>query len=116
MDVLFNSNLGNKSSCQALANIDAKDAAGYRYIPSPVDVSNITLPIKLNPLIVALSKSAHINWMFIQEKNGWKYGEYFNEEERIDPNILPWGRVTDETKEKLYEQFSDRLAVILTLG
>ncbi len=48
--------------------------------------------------IEILAEIEHQRWMQEKMSNGWKYGKSRNEDEKIHEGLLPWNKLSDETK------------------
>lgn len=80
-----------------------------RYIPQPVDVSNVELPQDLQELIEKLAENVHETWAQWRVRDGWSWGEQRNEALKLTPCLVPYDELPD--KEKSY----DRATVLATL-
>ena len=46
-----------------------------KYVPNPVDTSDIILPEEMIELTEKIAKNTHDVWAIGRIKEGWKYGE-----------------------------------------
>lgn len=51
-----------------------------KYIPQPIDTTNVVLPEELEQLVEEMAKNVHEVWAETRLKQGWKYGEQRNDE------------------------------------
>ncbi len=47
-----------------------------------------------------LAQKEHGRWMEEMQRNGWVRGEVLDNEERVHPDLIPWGALSDDVKEK----------------
>ncbi|MBQ1276067.1 MAG: hypothetical protein IIY15_02535 [Flavobacteriales bacterium] len=80
-----------------------------KYIPQPIDTSDIQLPDELNVLIEKMSKNVHEVWAKNRIEQGWTYGETRNDALKQHPCLVPYEELPEV--EKMY----DRDTVIGTL-
>ena len=87
-----------------------------KYIPNPIDTSDIQLPEELNSLLEAMAKNVHEVWAETRIKQGWKYGEQRNDELKTHPCLVPYEDLPEEEKE--YDRNTSRgtLKLIMKLG
>lgn len=87
-----------------------------KYIPRPIDTSDINLPEELNPLLEAMAKNVHEVWAQTRIAQGWKYGPERNDAEKRHPMLIPYEDLPEE--EKVYDRNTsvETLKLILKLG
>lgn len=54
-----------------------------KYIPNPIDTSDVRLPKELEPLIEKMSKNVHDVWAETRISQGWTYGKERDDEKKI---------------------------------
>lgn len=72
------------------------------YLPHPIDITNITLPNELEPLVEQMSKNVHEVWASTRIAQGWKYGKERNDELKTHPCLIPYEELPEE--EKVYDR------------
>lgn len=91
-----------KSSCQALAAVDQREAEGYRFQPQPIDTSNVDVPLgpgtELGRLVEQLAANAHDVWAQARIAQGWTYGRKRDDRRKVHPALLPMRMLSDEDK------------------
>jgi len=89
---------------------------GTKYIPQPIDTSDIELPEELNPLLEAMAKNVHEVWAQTRIAQGWQYGPERNDAEKRHPMLIPYEDLPEE--EKVYDRNTsvETLKLILKLG
>ena len=87
-----------------------------KYIPQPIDTSDINLPEELNPLLKAMAKNVHEVWAKTRIAQGWQYGPERNDDEKRHPMLIPYEELPEE--EKVYDRNTsvETLKLILKLG
>ena len=69
------------------------------YEPHPIDVDSIPLNGDLEQLQDAIAENAHNVWAKARIKEGWTYGEEFDDDKKQDPTIMPYTALPDCEKE-----------------
>lgn len=87
-----------------------------KYIPQPIDTSDINLPEELTPLLEAMAKNVHEVWAQTRIAQGWQYGPERNDDEKRHPMLIPYEELPEE--EKVYDRNTsvETLKLILKLG
>lgn len=87
-----------------------------KYIPNPIDTSDILLPEELNPLLEAMAKNVHEIWAQERIKQGWTYGEKRDDVLKQHPCLISYEDLPEE--EKVYDRNTsiETLKLILKLG
>lgn len=87
-----------------------------KYIPSPVDTSNVELPQELINLAEEIAKNVHEVWSQNRMNEGWVYGPVRDDEKRETPCLVPYEELPEE--EKAYDRNTafSTLRLIVSLG
>lgn len=87
-----------------------------RYIPSPVDTTNVELPQELMNLAEDIAKNVHEVWSKNRMSEGWVYGPVRDDEKRETPCLVPYEELPEE--EKAYDRNTafSTLRLIVSLG
>ena len=87
-----------------------------KYIPQPIDTSDIQLPEELNPLLEAMAKNVHEIWAQERINQGWTFGEKRDDTKKHHPCLIAYEDLPDE--EKVYDRNTsvETLKLILKLG
>ena len=67
-----------------------------------MDVSDITLPESLTPLIEALAENVHETWAKGRMDAGWTYGLVRDDTKKQHPCLVPYGELPES--EKAYDR------------
>ena len=87
-----------------------------KYIPNPIDTSDIQLPEELNSLLEAMAKNVHEIWAQERINQGWTYGEKRDDMLKQHPYLIAYEDLPEE--EKVYDRNTsiETLKLILKLG
>lgn len=87
-----------------------------KYIPLPIDTTDVNLPDELNLLVEQMSKNFHEIWAETHIQQGWKYGEQRSNELKTHPCLVPYEELPEEEKE--YDRITSigTLKLIMKLG
>ena len=69
------------------------------YEPYPIDVDSVPLNGDLEQLQDAIAENAHNVWANARIKEGWTYGNEFDDEKKKDPTLMPYTALPDSEKE-----------------
>ena len=87
-----------------------------KYIPQPVDTSDVNLPVELEQLVEEMSKNVHEVWAETRIEQGWTYGEQRNDELKTHPCLVPYEELPDSEKEYDRNTSIGTLKLIMKLG
>lgn len=87
-----------------------------KYIPQPIDISNVKLPKELEQLAGLISENVHEVWAATRITQGWKYGEQRNDELKTHPCLVPYEELSEEEKKYDYNTSIGTLKLIIKLG
>lgn len=105
-----------KSTCQSLLGVDKRETEGYKYIPNPIDTSNVQDNPTLETLIQCLAINSHEVWSQEHLEDGWRYGPQRDNKRHIHPLLLPWNLLTDVDKKWDIESAQRNIKLIEHLG
>ena len=87
-----------------------------KYIPQPIDTSDVVLPKELDLLVEDMSRNVHEVWAETRIQQGWSYGEQRNDELKTHPCLIPYEELPEEEKEYDRNTAIGTLKLILKLG
>jgi len=87
-----------------------------KYIPQPIDTSDVKLPQDLEPLVEQMSKNVHEIWAETRISQGWIYGEQRNDELKTHPCLIPYEELPEEEREYDRNTSIGTLKLIMKLG
>ena len=73
-----------------------------KYIPQPIDTTDVKLPVELEQLVEQLAKNVHEVWSANRIAEGWTYGEQRNDQLKTHPCLVPYDELPEE--EKAYDR------------
>lgn len=87
-----------------------------KYIPQPIDTSDILLPEVLKPLLEIIAKNVHEIWAKERISQGWTYGEKRDDVLKHHPCLVPYEELSEEEKDYDRNTSVETLKQILKLG
>ena len=87
-----------------------------KYIPQPIDTTDVVLPRELEMLVEQMSKNVHEVWAETRIKQGWTYGEQRNDELKTHPCLVPYEELPECEKEYDRNTSVETLKLIMKLG
>ena len=87
-----------------------------KYIPQPIDTSDVKLPKDLEQLVEQMAKNVHEVWAETRINQGWTYGEQRNDELKTHPCLIPYEELSEEEKEYDRNSSIGTLKLIMKLG
>lgn len=73
-----------------------------KYVPQPMDTTDVQLPEELNALIEQMSKNVHEVWAESRIEQGWSYGEERSDALKTHPCLIPYEELPEV--EKAYDR------------
>ena len=87
-----------------------------KYIPQPIDTTDVKLPMELEVLVEEMSKNVHEVWAETRISQGWTYGERRDDELKTHPCLVPYEKLPESEKEYDRNTSIETLKLILKLG
>jgi ryanodine receptor 2 len=87
-----------------------------KYIPQPIDTSDIDLSDELLELADKIAKNVHEVWSYGRLKEGWSYGAERNDAEKTHPCLIAYEDLSEEEKEYDLNTALGTLRLIVKLG
>lgn len=87
-----------------------------KYIPNPIDTTDVVLSEELEQLVEQMSKNVHDVWAETRIKQGWTYGEQRNDELKTHPCLVSYEELPEEEKEYDRNTSIGTLKLIMKLG
>ena len=87
-----------------------------KYIPRPIDTTDVKLPMELEVLVEEMSKNVHEVWAEARISQGWTYGEQRNDELKTHPCLVPYEELPESEKEYDRSTSIETLKLIMKLG
>ena len=87
-----------------------------KYIPSPIDLSEVELPSDINSLVELIAKNVHDVWAKQRIEEGWTYGEVKDSINKTTPCLVPYEELPEEEKEYDRKTAMETLKLVVKLG
>ena len=87
-----------------------------KYIPSPIDLSEVELPSDINSLVELIAKNIHDVWAKQRIEEGWTYGETKDSIKKTTPCLVPYEELSEEEKEYDRKTAMETLKLVVKLG
>ena len=87
-----------------------------KYVPNPVDSTDVKLPMELESLVEEMAKNVHEVWAQTRISQGWSFGEERNDAEKKHPCLVPYEELSEEEKEYDRNTSIETIKLILKLG
>jgi len=90
--------------------------APSRYVPQPIDISDVALPPELEPLAERLAENTHDVWSRERLRQGWRLGDVRNDERKEHPCLVAYDELPESEKELDRNTTLATLKAIIALG
>ncbi len=87
-----------------------------KYVPQPMDTSDVQLPEELNDLIEQISKNVHEVWAKSRMDQGWTYGPERSDILKQHPCLIPYEDLPEIEKAYDRDTALGTLKLITRLG
>ena len=87
-----------------------------KYVPQPMDTSDVQLPEELNDLIEQMSKNVHEVWAKNRMDQGWTYGPERSDILKQHPCLIPYEDLPEIEKAYDRDTALGTLKLISNLG
>ena len=86
------------------------------YEPKPLDLSQVTLPQSLAPLMEQIAENVHENWAKSRLDQGWVLGPERSDAKKTHPCLIPYEDLPES--EKVYDRKTamETLKAIVAMG
>lgn len=86
------------------------------YTPTPVDTSNVALPVELQPLVETIAANVHDVWAQGRISEGWTYGPTRDDAAKQTPCLVPYDQLPETEKAYDRQTAMETLKLIVKLG
>ena len=87
-----------------------------RYVPQPMDTSDIQLSEELNMLVEQMAKNVHEVWAQDRIKQGWTWGVERSDSLKTHPCLVAYEELPEEEREYDRSTALETLRLITKLG
>ncbi len=86
------------------------------YVPQPIEINDIELPVELNALVEQIAKNVHEVWAQSRMEQGWTYGEQRDDNHKHHPCLVPYEELPEVEKAYDRDTALGTLRLITKLG
>lgn len=87
-----------------------------KYLPQPIDTSEVKLPEELKVLVEQMAKNVHEVWAESRISQGWTYGKQRNDELKTHPCLIPYEELPEVERDYDRNTAVGTLKLIMKLG
>lgn len=87
-----------------------------KYIPSPIDLSDVELPEDLEALTELIAKNVHEVWAQNKLQQGWTYGDIIDEDLKTHSSLVPYEYLSEQERSYDRDTAMKTIRLILKLG
>lgn len=87
-----------------------------KYIPNPMNTSDVMLPEELLPLVEEMAKNVHEVWARNRMAEGWTYGPVRDDAKKETPCMVAYEDLSEEEKSYDRATSQETLKLILKSG
>lgn len=87
-----------------------------KYVPRPVDTSDIQLPDELGGLVEQMARNVHEVWAQSRIGQGWTFGPERNDDLKTHPCLVPYEDLPESEKDYDRDTALSTLKLITKLG
>ena len=87
-----------------------------RYVPSPIDVSDVELPEEINALTEYIAENSHEEWAKLRLREGWTFAPETKRELKQSFDLVPYCELLDSEKDYDRKMAMYTLKVLYKLG
>ena len=87
-----------------------------KYVPQPMDTSDVQLPVELNELVEKMARNVHEVWAQSRMDQGWVYGPERSDALKTHPCLIPYEDLPEVEKAYDRDTALGTLKIICKLG
>ncbi len=87
-----------------------------KYVPKPIDTSDVELSKELLDLVEDLAENTHEVWATGRIEEGWVYGEERNDDKKETPCLKPYSQLPENEKEFDRNTAMETIRLIIKMG
>ena len=87
-----------------------------KYVPQPMDTSDVQLPVELDELVEKMAKNVHEVWAQSRIDQGWVYGAERSDALKTHPCLIPYEDLPEVEKAYDRDTALGTLKLICKLG
>ncbi|CAB1343728.1 unnamed protein product [Coregonus sp. 'balchen'] len=86
------------------------------FTPSPVDISQVVLPLQLEHICERLAENTHELWVMDKIDLGWTHGAVRDDNKKQDPCLVEFSRLPEQERNHNLQMSQDTLRTLLAFG
>ncbi|XP_014010249.2 ryanodine receptor 2 [Salmo salar] len=86
------------------------------FTPSPVDISQVVLPVQLEHIRERLAENTHELWVMDKIDLGWTHGAVRDDSKKQDPCLVEFSRLPEQERNHSLQMSQDTLRTLIALG
>ncbi|MBO7049005.1 MAG: Ryanodine receptor Ryr [Bacteroidaceae bacterium] len=87
-----------------------------KYIPQPVDISDVILPDDITEIAEQIARNVHEVWAKSRIDQGWKYGEQRDDDKKTHPCLVPYDELPESEKDYDRDTCINTIKMMMKLG
>jgi hypothetical protein len=87
-----------------------------RYVPQPIETSQVQVPASLVDLTEQLAENAHDVWARQRMSDGWTWGPHRDDKSKHHPCLIPYADLPDSEKQYDRQAAMETIKAIIALG
>lgn len=87
-----------------------------RYLPAPIDTTDVALPPQLTALTEKLARQIHDTWAAGRLKEGWTYGPVRDDRLKTTPCLVDYDELPESEREYDRNTALEAVRMIIKLG
>ena len=87
-----------------------------KYIPCPIDLSDVELSADLEALTELIARNVHEVWAQKKLQQRWSYGEVIDEDLKTHSNLVPYEQLSEQERSYDRDTAMKTIRLILKLG
>lgn len=93
-----------------------RDGREAEYVPQPLDLSTVELPVELDSLVAFCSEQAHDTWARQRLDAGWVWGHHCDDRAKTHNLLVPFGFLSNEQRDDVSSGVVGILKMAVALG
>ena len=87
-----------------------------KYVPNPIDLSDVVLTEDLTELREAIAENAHEVWAEARQAEGWTYGPHRDDQLKQTPDMVPYAKLPESEKQYDRDMAMKTIKLLKKLG
>lgn len=96
--------------------MEAAADADNSCLSDPVDTRKTPLPMGIDTVLVKFCEHYHDIWASKKISEGWRYGDYVDDDEKLHPNLINFSNLTKQSHMKYYDMAQEPVKAATAWG